>query len=243
MERQVPECYRNAFVPFWCVGSGSLQPDDIASRFRESTQYRLELANWTKDQYYSQAWRALRIGRISASIFHEFLSKKIENLESFIRNGLLGAKEKIMVKQIEHGRQQEPKALDAYKRRLAGSGRIVERVGFLLHDEHGWLGASPDGVVFNCIDNAKRELVSAIEIKCPYGKDSNTCTTFGDLAKTSEWKKHLNVVANTAGSGMMFNSLFRIGDVMFISIQTKHLHYGQIASIFGNVKFKCLHLV
>lgn len=56
---------------------------------------------------------------------------------------------------IQRGRENERHAIHAYE---VDSGHLVDAVGLVVHPDHPWLGASPDGLV------GDRGLV---EIKCP----------------------------------------------------------------------------
>ena len=58
----------------------------------------------------------------------------------------------------EYGTAQEPNALIDYE---MVSGKDVQEVGFIVHPEHEWLGASPDGIT---------DETGILEIKCPFGK-------------------------------------------------------------------------
>ena len=44
---------------------------------------------------------------------------------------------------------------------------IVEKCGFIIHHDRGWLGASPDGRVKNGACNQRDGI---LEVKCPYSK-------------------------------------------------------------------------
>lgn len=55
-----------------------------------------------------------------------------------------------------HGERLEPVALACYEREAKVS---VTQTGFVKHDDHDWLGASPDGLV---------GIDGGLEIKCPY---------------------------------------------------------------------------
>jgi len=58
----------------------------------------------------------------------------------------------------EYGQLNEPNALADLEMQM---GDDILEVGFIVHPEHEWLGASPDGFY---LDDA------VVEIKCPYGK-------------------------------------------------------------------------
>lgn len=56
------------------------------------------------------------------------------------------------------GQVQEPVALGMYAQR---TGQRVEDFGLIVHEEHGWLGGSPDGVTHSG---------RLVEIKCPVSR-------------------------------------------------------------------------
>lgn len=66
----------------------------------------------------------------------------------------------------EYGQQNEPTATKDYEME---SGLGVKEVGFVVHPNFDWLGASPDGLVSDD---------GVIEIKCPYGKRHDVEDTF-----------------------------------------------------------------
>jgi putative phage-type endonuclease len=58
----------------------------------------------------------------------------------------------------EYGVMNEPNAITDLE---ITKGYDVEEVGFIVHPEHDWLGASPDGFILHD---------AVLEIKCPFGK-------------------------------------------------------------------------
>jgi putative phage-type endonuclease len=65
-----------------------------------------------------------------------------------------------------YGQENEPNALSDYE---MTTGKDVQEVGFFIHPEHDWLGASPDGII-----NGD----GILEIKCPFGKRHDVDNTF-----------------------------------------------------------------
>ena len=57
------------------------------------------------------------------------------------------------------------------------TGRTVLDAGFVVHPEHNWLGASPDGFVGND---------GIIEIKCPYSKRRDDQPVFAGISETEQ---------------------------------------------------------
>lgn len=76
----------------------------------------------------------------------------------------------------EYGTLHEPLALMDY---LGKTGNHVEECGFIVHPDHSWLGASPDGLI---------SADGLIEVKCPFGLRNKK----GDdlVFKTAEEQPH-----------------------------------------------------
>ena len=71
---------------------------------------------------------------------------------------------------MQHGLDTEEEAAQAYLRRLETlypSARIgLQPVGFFVHKEHCFIGASPDRLVIK--DEAGTQTQWIVQIKCPY---------------------------------------------------------------------------
>ena len=71
---------------------------------------------------------------------------------------------------ISWGIQNEAVAIDAYikhKHSIGNYSIVVEKCGFIVHPDKGWIGASPDGQVTDLTAAEPRGL---IEVKCPFSK-------------------------------------------------------------------------
>lgn len=114
----------------------------------------------------SDAWRAARLGHVSASSVADVMSKgKTEGSESDTRKSY---RMKIVAQRLtgdsgdtytnaamEWGTEQEPFARMAYE---AARNVMVDKTGFWLHPTIPWVGVSPDGLVGDD---------GLVEIKCP----------------------------------------------------------------------------
>jgi putative phage-type endonuclease len=106
----------------------------------------------------TDAWFKDREGKLTASQFgqaaglapgsRQQLWRRIMGLETFTGN-----------EATMWGETHEPVALDAYQN---FQQILVEQVGFVPHQEYGWLGGSPDFLV---------GLEGVGEIKCPFSKE------------------------------------------------------------------------
>lgn len=65
---------------------------------------------------------------------------------------------------VEWGVKNEESARLAYE---AATGYIVVPQGFIVHDEHDWLGGSPDGIIGTDDDSKVDVWEGGVEIKCP----------------------------------------------------------------------------
>lgn len=112
------------------------------------------------------AWLQERVGRITSSRMVDLMAKRKRGTEEMackrgyrmelICERLTGrAAEHYVSREMEHGIENEPFARSAYE---VGTGVMVDEVGFVLHPNMDFGGASPDGLVGDD---------GCIEIKCP----------------------------------------------------------------------------
>lgn len=81
----------------------------------------------------------------------------------------------------EYGNLHEPLAAMDY---LGKTGNLVEEVGFIQHQDHEWLGASPDGL----IDDDK-----VLEIKCPFSLRKSDRPIFKTLAEQPHYYAQVQI--------------------------------------------------
>jgi len=77
----------------------------------------------------------------------------------------------------EYGALHEPMAMLAYSQE---TGNAIHEIGFIVAQEHEWLGASPDGLVFDVNGPV------VLEIKCPFGMRNDENPVF----KTAQEQPH-----------------------------------------------------
>ena len=87
----------------------------------------------------------------------------------------------------EYGTLNEPNAQRDFEMMNAID---VQEVGFIVHPEHEWLGASPDGFIF---DNA------VLEIKCPFGKRHDIEPNFLDALEQPHYYAQTMIEAYCSG--------------------------------------------
>ena len=111
----------------------------------------------------STEWFNARKGRITGSMVGAVLgvnpwSTPDDAMRTMVRSYFGADSEFTGNIATEYGVTNEPNATKDFE---MTTGLNVEEVGFIVHVEHDWLGASPDGFIS---DDA------VIEIKCPFGK-------------------------------------------------------------------------
>ncbi|XP_041842517.1 uncharacterized protein LOC121640735 [Melanotaenia boesemani] len=108
----------------------------------------------TQTQSHSQMWHDARMLRLTASTAKKVPKRLKTDPEKFIREHLYPT---FMGNTATRaGQAYEEKAIQMLEER----GNLVERKGLILHPEHPWFGASPDGVL-----NQKQ----LVEVKSPQG--------------------------------------------------------------------------
>lgn len=115
----------------------------------------------------SPEWHAKRCGRITASRFKSVmalgkkdkkpLQERDDYLAELVLERLTGKSIGIpMTPPMLYGKDVEPHARAAYE---AARGVLVRQVDFIIHPEHPFVGASPDGLV---------DADGGMEAKCPW---------------------------------------------------------------------------
>lgn len=109
----------------------------------------------------SEEWFAARVGVITGSRVGSILGvnpyqKEAEVLRAMVRE-FAGAESEFKGNAAtNHGERMEATAVAFYERL---TGNKVEQTGLVKHEEHDWLGASPDGLI---------GIDGGLEVKCPY---------------------------------------------------------------------------
>ena len=115
----------------------------------------------TQQQSLSSKWKSSRIGRVTASRFGEILLRRSPPSQSFINSFFESKDYASLPPQLSHGLACEVKARNAYTTR---TGFKVRTCGLVVNPSLPWLGASPDGLAKDPLE----ESVGLLEIKCPY---------------------------------------------------------------------------
>lgn len=129
--------------------------------------------NATADQR-TDDWQLARAGKLTASVFVDIVAltqagkpkaerAKLMRTKAFER--LAGiARHEVGGKSLSWGQDVEPYARDGYE---VLTGNIVKQSPFLLHPQHDFIGASPDGLVGT---------EGGIEMKCPHDESVHVQT-------------------------------------------------------------------
>jgi hypothetical protein len=124
----------------------------------------------TRKQAICEVWKAERKYRFTASQFH-LISRRQRNHDNFAKT-LMHPKD-ISSVYLEHGKKYEPVALQEYQKVMFNRKTPVKVFpsGFVICQNCGILGASPDGKVIDpgCLDS-----FGLAEVKCPQTKFSVT---------------------------------------------------------------------
>ena len=122
----------------------------------------------TREQRDSQLWFEVRRYRITASRFGEILHRKSSTLPDRLVLSILQPRS-FSSAATDWGIDKEPLARRAYvslQEEQGKQGVTVGPSGFLVSESHPFLGATPDGTVYDPTN--EQQPFGFIEIKCPY---------------------------------------------------------------------------
>ena len=166
-----------------------------------TSQQIRELEVNTKDQSKSQLWYCARRYRLTASMFGRIFQLLPTTSPDSLVKQLLHPKE-FSTKATEWGKENESVALQKYADHQLQTGHtdlVACRAGFVVCEQHPFIGVSPDAYVF---DPSSVNHFGLAEIKCPYkyrdlapidaSKQSDFCcklATRSDGTSVSELKR------------------------------------------------------
>ena len=125
------------------------------------------LQNNTVAQAQDKRWVQEREIRLTASNFCKVLYRTKEPSESFMKS-IFEPKDLSKVSSIQHGKHDEVIVRSLYARKMQKQlhkNFTVYDCGLVVNPSHPYLGASPDGKVF---DPSSTSPFGLLEIKCPY---------------------------------------------------------------------------
>ena len=122
----------------------------------------------TKQQRNSTLWHDVRRYRVTASLFGAVLHRKSDTPPNSLVLRILQPKQ-FKSAATEWGVEHEPVALQQYITHQHAHGHLdltVAECGFYVCQTHPYLGASPDGAVYD--PSCTSSPFGFVEIKCPY---------------------------------------------------------------------------
>lgn len=124
----------------------------------------------------THAWLVARTNRITASKFGAYC--KVRDFEqpqemAKLVHSILSINKSFDQTMLDYSREVEKIARRAYSQ---VTGNHVEETGFWIQQEFPWLGATPDGLVFDM----KNEEKGLLEIKCPFSAKGMTIEEFSN---------------------------------------------------------------
>ena len=142
-----------------------------------------EIDRNTREQHKSPLWFSARRFRLTASVFGRILRLLPSTPPDSLVKTLLHPKQ-VSTPAMNWGKTNESTALSEctkYYRALGNTNIVVCKAGFVVCEEHPFLGASPDAYVH---DPHAEDTYGLAEIKCPF-KYRNICPN--DAAKESDF--------------------------------------------------------
>lgn len=129
-------------------------------------------------------WFNARLTRLTASNFGKIAKRRnIFGSDKLIAD-MLVVKDLSNIPAVKHGIDNEHLAFEAYKKTLP-QGLFVEESGLWSNSKYSWLGASPDGIVYDSKrSNPFRKMLKIIEIKCPFSGINMTFDEFRSQGKS-----------------------------------------------------------
>lgn len=147
--------------------------EPILQQININIEQAWHLQNNTVAQAQDKRWVQEREIRLTASNFGKVLYRKKEPSESFMKS-IFEPKDLSKVSSIRHGKTNEVIVRSLYARKMQKQSHknfTVYDCGLVVNPSHPYLGASPDGKVF---DPSSPSPFGLLEIKCPYTWRNNS---------------------------------------------------------------------
>ena len=164
------------------------------------------LTNVTLTQALNKNWKLHRLGRITASNFHEACHLKLDSeCRSFVEK-IMGYKKFFSTAATRYGTENENKAREEYKKEMVKYHHNFELkpTGLHINEKFPQLGASPDGFIY-CDCHGQ----GILEIKCPH-----------------KYKDGFEKCENDKNFPLDLNSLIKINHEYYYQVQGQMLVLG-----------------
>ena len=145
---------------------------ETISAFKQSLQVSedkiREIELNTRDQRHTPLWYSARQYQLTASQFGRILSRKSDTSPDKLVLQLIQRKS-FSTPALNYGIESEPLAIKEYVKYQHSHGHpdlMVSPCGFHISATHPFLGASPDGAVYDPQQNYQS--YGFLEVKCPY---------------------------------------------------------------------------
>ena len=140
--------------------------NDVIKKITINLTESQQIEKITVRQSLEPEWLFQRSKRLTASNFGKVIKRKRPPTESFLRD-IFVPKDLSKVSSIRHGRQQELIVRSLYRRKMQKMCKqfIVFDAGLVVNPSFPYLGASPDGKVY---DPTEKDPFGLLEIKNPY---------------------------------------------------------------------------
>ena len=162
-----------------CVPSASNIQETVVA-FKQSLQMSpsqlRNIEQSTREQRESSLWFSARRYRITASHFGEILHRRRDTPPDRLVLSILKPR-KFSTPATTWGTEHEAMAIQAYIHHQHSCGRsdlTVGPCGFFVSEQHPFLGATPDGTVYDPTN--PEQPFGFLEVKCPYSHRDRTPT-------------------------------------------------------------------
>ena len=151
----------------------------------------------TRGQRLSTHWFSVRRYRITASMFGAVLSRRNDIPPDILVLRLIQPK-KFSTVATRYGIQTEQAAMKeyvAYQHTHGHPSLVVRPSGFMINTNYSFLGASPDGAVYDPV--ISQQPSGFVEVKCPYSvrniSPTDACSTSGFSCELDATTGHLKL--------------------------------------------------
>ncbi|XP_033730700.1 uncharacterized protein LOC117320144 [Pecten maximus] len=171
--------------------------EDFKKKLHVSDEDIKEIDSKTMSQSKSALWHQVRSVRITASNFHSVVKRRSTTNPTCLLKKLLGYGSSVKKAAMKFGLDAEGQAIERYLADLqnkTGNRCLAKEVGFRIHKEHPFLGASADRI----LEDPVRGMV-VIELKNPLSTWDKTiheackvlpCLKFDENAQVTLNRKH-----------------------------------------------------